>query len=982
MNRLLFGLSLFQIGLFAEIGDIDISSNSHNIGVSSNLNTLKISWSQPTTDGDILQKYRWKFDLNSSSNLEDDIDAKEIVASSNSLEIPLDEYQDGEYYFHILAITEEGDSGVDWGFGKIILDRTPPPVEIVNIILEDQSVEISLKSTENGTSIYYTLDEIEPTAQSIKFETPFKIYSSKVIKFIVMDSAGNWSEVSEKSIFVNYSGNIVQFTNIEDGEIIATTSLNGASNITPQIVVTSSNLATYRYKFDSEIYSELVDKDSSIDITRLSDGSHTLYARGSDQLGNRQIEESSIIFTVDNSAPKYIYGYIDNIILGDRNIFATGKSLTLFADENALIRYTIDGDTPSKTFGKIYNQEIVVTNDLSLKMVAYDSLGNIGNIENISIIIDRENPSLPKIFDKNKSELNSSNIAFYQDSFLYDRTQNFSFTSSDNQTQTPTIFWTLDGKTPTILNSDSGNVSVTSTSTLQFIAVDEVNNSTKIQRIDFVIDSTAPKSLSSTLSEGCINKDAVYNCIHQNIEIQLIAIDNETPDNLNIYYTQNGELPDRDDLNIESKENVSLILTQNEKTFKYVAYDKVGNRSETKIVRLRYDIEAVNSFLEIIASLSIENGVSINSKNIRKVDVTISNGGNTVFYYYKLDSGDFIFESNISQSIDISNLSDGNHTLKVIASNGELNSTENSITFKVDNTAPSNPIISGITSFADRTTVLIEIADEDNDTKVYYSLNGATPSIESFEYSESFNISETLIVRTFAIDNVGNRSGEVSKTFTKIISISDTNNTDGTDNPDINETIPDTEEPETPDENPDTENPNTPDDSNIVDVVLIVGGEKLTIENSDGNLEYVEINYPKGTTFSDDGDKSFAFESKDIFQNITVSQSGDILTTITKGREVLEINSTLNSQTVSILENGEVLIKNEPVISDSGKRSNVEIRISSKEIEINLIVDGKNSNFPTINLDGESANISISLQNDNSINIELEVPLSYKNLIF
>ena len=967
-------LFFVNLQLFAGISSIEISSTTHSLGVASNSDEVIINWRTPTVTDDTLSVYRWTFDKNSTSLLDDDLTAKEISSSSNSLTIPLDDNSDGEWFFHIIAVTELGDSGADNHFGKIIVDKTPPTILISNQILENAEVEISLKSPENGVSIFYTLDGSTPTENSQKYENPFRIYSNKIVKIIGIDSSKNTSSVIEKSFSVSYSGNIAKVDNIVENQIFATKSKNGASKIIPQITVSASDLATYKYRIDSNQYSENVNKDVGIDISNLSDGEHSIFLRGIDSLGNSQIEPTKISFKVDNTEPKYLTGKVDNQILGERNIFATNKILTISTDENATIRYTTDGDTPTKTFGKTYKDSISITNNTVVKLIAYDSLGNIGEVKTFEIIIDREKPTLPKVFDSQKVELNNLHSAFYEDKYLFqDKAQTFYFTSSDNYTNSLKFIWTLDKSSPNLLNSNSGNVSVTKTSTLKFLAVDEVNNSTEVQSLDFIIDGNAPQSLKYTLPENCIKQGEVYNCISNKVKVQLSAIDNETPKDINFFYTTTGKSPTNKDLVTDSNNTLSLNLTENQTTFKFVAYDKVGNRSTEKVLLLKYDVQAVNDSLKIYSSLSLNSGALINSEKMAKIDVNISNGGETLYYYYKFErNSSFSFESNISRGIDISKLTDGNYTLSVIASNnGEINSTENKITFTVDNTAPTNLEILGNRTF--ETSVNVTISIDDNNSKIFYTLNGATPSITSFEYNQSFTFSETTVLKAIGIDEVGNQSDIISVTFSKIAppppqdnsQISPTDSTDATDNNNSQEETPDTNT---------TENQDTTNDFNIVDVIKTDSGEKLLIENSDGETKNIAINFPKDVTFSDDGDKKYSLDDKEII----ISNSGEISVKI---GGTVEANSTLNSQTVTMLDSG-IIIKSDKIKSDSGAVAEIQITSSTDILEINLTVNGKKIYFPTINLNGEKAKIKTYLKDDKSIDIELEIPLNSHNLVF
>lgn len=991
MGKILFIIfSIFQISLLAEIENINISSTSHKRGVVSNLNYFTVNWTQPeTTDNEKINRYFWKIDNNSSSNLEDDYQAKEISISNNSMKIDISNLQDGEYYFHIIAITDLGNSGVNTHFGKIIIDRTSPTLFIFNEIVEDKAVEIFFSSNEQFLKIFYTLDGTTPSDTSSEYIEKFKIFESSTVKYIAIDSAKNSSLVFEKSINVNYVGNVVSFLNIENEDRIATSSKNGATKITPQIVVTATQLEFYRYKFDSTQYSELISKDVPINLQNLNDGTHTLYVEGVDNLGNFQTSVSKLSFIIDNNSPKFIDGYIDNQIIGVRNIFSTNKSLTLFSDDNSSIRYTTDGDTPSRTFGKIYSGAIPITKNISLKIVSYDDLGNMGDIQLMNIIIDREKPTLPIIFDNNQLELNISNPAYYRGKYLFKESQNFSFKSKDNYTDNPTIFWSNDGKTPTILDGNSKSVLINSTSTLKFISADEVNNSTDIQTFDILIDKNSPKYLSYVLSDSCEYKDGVYNCSDKNIQVELKAFDNETPDVLDIFYTLNGKDPSQNDAKVLNKDNIDISLSQNETNFKFIAYDKVRNRSEIISFKVKYYIpENILS-----TSLSVSNNSVINRDFI---NISIENGGDTIGYYYKIDENEFLFEQNKLKPIDISQLSDGQHQLTLIALSGDINSTSNSISFQIDRTPPLIPIVSGNSPFEINT--IISISNSEN-YPIYFSTDGAIPTQK---YSENILVDKTTVIRAFSIDEIGNKSQEIQKTFSKY----ESENPD--EEPNENEPEnPDVSEPENPDdsnnpneepdvsepENPDSDNPETPDtqepvidlpkdDWNIVNIISENSSDILTIQNSNGDSRFITISYPEeNIDFSDDGTKGYIFDDGTISQNTFISPDGKVSIDLESDENIVKADINLGSQSIHILKDGKTNLRFEST-SNSGRIFFLDTSISITELNFNIYINGKKITFPNIQLYGEDAKIEIILMGDNSINLELEVPLSTQDLIF
>lgn len=75
----------------------------------------------------------------------------------------------------------------------------------------------------------------------------------------------------------------------------------------------------------------------------------------------------------------------------------------------------------------------------------------------------------------------------------------------------------------------------------------------------------------------------------------------------------------------------------------------------------------------------------------------------------------------------------------------------------------AEPTISGETPFTGSTTVTITVPDN---TTVYYTTDGSTPSNSSTQYTEPFSITATTTVKAIAYDEDGNASDVVTKEFT------------------------------------------------------------------------------------------------------------------------------------------------------------------------------------------------------------------------
>ena len=77
--------------------------------------------------------------------------------------------------------------------------------------------------------------------------------------------------------------------------------------------------------------------------------------------------------------------------------------------------------------------------------------------------------------------------------------------------------------------------------------------------------------------------------------------------------------------------------------------------------------------------------------------------------------------------------------------------------------APTAPVISGTTPFAETTSVSIQA---EQGAEIHYTIDGVTPTAESPLYSEPITLSDTATVKAIAIKD-GQSSEVASKTFTK-----------------------------------------------------------------------------------------------------------------------------------------------------------------------------------------------------------------------
>jgi hypothetical protein len=591
------------------------------------------------------------------------------------------------------------------------------------------------------------------------------------------------------------------------------------------------------------------------------------------------------------------------------------------------------------------------------------------------------------IFDSSGFELNASNPAYFETKYIYNSEEQFHFILEDDMEIEPTVYWTVDGTSPTNFSS-SGNPLVTKTSTLKFVGIDEVGNRTDIDSRDIVIDKLPPVITDFVITGDCNLRDGIYVCGETNAKIVLVITENITPDDIYINYTTNGEVPSRtsNEANSSSK-TIEVPLSGIVKKVKIAVYDWIENRSDTLSLSLKYEVPVVSP----LANLSLSDGALINFEIASKIDVSIENGGETPLYFYKFDSNNS-FEENSSNSIDISDFDDGEYILSVIASNGEINSSEQNISFEIDNTPPNPPLISGENNFQESSE--INITTDDNSTIYFSKVFGVIPATE---YTGVITITSSTVIYAETEDEVGNRSGMVKKTFLKYgdtnISILDPNATISDDPNTTEPSDPNTTEPSDPNttdpepDDPVIEPDPEPDEPTIdpnygvgildqsgFDVVDTDNGEKIIFYDLAGNeMDIITINYKAVSDIvpSNFGDNSRQYVNSDI--TVRVLPSSDLI--IIYNRVSLYSKVAIN-EIVSFTNSG-FFYQSDGLVSNNGNVATLNFSYVGTSIATNYKLNGGDLGFPEIAVSsGSSISMKISTSSNNSLNFEVEAPLS------
>jgi hypothetical protein len=855
MFRNLSIVFFFTLSLFGEIEQIEVFSTTHKINVSSSSGTLIINWNKPN-NSDI---YQYRYIINNSSLNSLSEGGKRLNSSYNSLSIPLNDLEDGDYYFHIVAESTNLEISPEKIFGKIRIDRTPPSTYISEIKKDDGSVEIILNSREKS-EIYYTLDSSEPTLDSEKYEEPIIVFTDTEIKFLGIDEAENREEVKSRDISVSYRGNIAEFS-ILNGSEIATNGTNGATNPIPYISIFANDLDSFKYQIDNEEFSEWQDSSEKIYVGDLKDGEHNLKVFGRDSFGNIQATSSELVFFVDNTKPDLIISINGNEVLEDSS-FSRSVVLSLSSNENGFIKYTIDGTNPSKISGTTYTKPINISDSSVIKAVAIDTLGNLGDLKNFRITIDRDSPESIDVF-ADSLELNNSHPNFLDGKFIFANEQSLKFTVSEGS-----AYWTLDGTTPTI-RSQSGNLIIEQSATLNFIGADEVGNTTPVETREIIIDTVSPQITDVQMPDSCGIVEDVWVCSESLLNLYFDVFEEATPDYISFYYTTNGDKPTKESSVLESGTSISLSTAI--KKIKVIGFDWIGNESSV----FEFDVRYEKLITSPSALFSIYNGEYINSEKEPKITLTIDDGGATPYFYWKFENDSFQTSYVEPYQIDISKLDEDIHHLTVIVSNGEKNSTTYYKEFSIDNTNPVEPTISGENNFSGTTDIVIEA--EETPITILYSKNYSNPSSR---YLNPITIGETTTIYAQTQDKAGNRSPIVSQKFEKFLEPEE-------EEPEIiepeeeeSEIIEPEEEPEVEDIN-ETEEPeedSPPRDLGNLVVYEKSWGEIIEVESSTGiQFETIAIDFNGSNedvilSNSADGSRSYMLDGT----KTTIKTAGDI----------------------------------------------------------------------------------------------------------
>ncbi len=458
-------------------------------------------------------------------------------------------------------------------------------------------VEVSL-SAEKGTVVYYSIDGSRPNMKSPRYSRPVRFVRSGVLRFFAVDEAGNRESVREESYVIDAQPPSVKAeprpgTFAKPVKVTLRSNERGA--IRYELGGGEASLSSPLYKNPLDISRtttiSFLAVDSAGNKSPAISGEYVIDTvppqavprpPGGEYSGRIRVkietsEPADVFYTIDGSTPsenslKYrgpitinsntTLSYLAVDKVGNRSVrlsqryildssppkttaeppgstFSGAVTVSLLSEEGAVVRYTLDGISPSEA-SPVYEKPIRLVKDTQLKFYGTDRSGNREEVRVEKYTFDTTPPSTrvdppPGYYSKPIS------VTF----------------SSEKSGQ---IFVRRSGQKDYKIYS--GPFVIEKTEKISFYSMDEARNKEPSQVAEYIID-TQPPSTVPYPAPGEYNPPI-------NLELR-------TEKEARIHYTLDGTQPsERSPLY-----RTPLSLTDNV-TIKYFAIDNAGNRERPK----------------------------------------------------------------------------------------------------------------------------------------------------------------------------------------------------------------------------------------------------------------------------------------------------------------------------------------------------------------------------------------------------------------
>jgi len=524
---------------------------------------------------------------------------------------------------------------------------------------------------------------------------------------------------------------------------------------------------TKRQDFSQEPYKY------SWDTTKEIDGTHTILATAKDIAGNQG--ELSITIKVDNTNPTVsitnplnnskvegvvtikanandnegidrVEFFVDNVLLGKDTIFP----------------YELLWNTDNYTYSSVH----------TIKAIAYDKVGNYAESDIITVTITDTKPPEVNILSPNNGDIVSGIVKIKVD--VVDKSGgNIKEIKKPIINKAPSgvdkVEIYVDGNLKATLNStpyeydwDTSGLLYGSTHTIGVKAYDKAGNGSSLKTIQVAIGDNEKPSVTITNPQN----NSIVSGI---IKIQVTADDKisglnkiipKAPSGINKveFYVDNTKIGE----DTSSPYEISWDTTQvsdGDHIIKAKAYDVAGNSSDASITVKVDNTGPTISITEPANNAIVRGTISI------KGSANDPNGLSKVELYINDILKQTYTSNSFEYSWDTTNVQDGDYTIKVKAEDSLGNTSQKSISVKVDNTGPTvsitepanNAVVGGLV------TIKVTVNDANGIDKVeFYIDNTLLGSDASSPYEITWDTKSysdgnyTITVK--AIDKAGNTS--------------------------------------------------------------------------------------------------------------------------------------------------------------------------------------------------------------------------------
>jgi hypothetical protein len=610
------------------------------------------------------------------------------------------------------------------------------------------SQTVSITDTTAGAVIYYTTNGATPTTSTLKYSGPVKVATNETIKAIAVAPGDAMSAVSSASYeiealaptFSLKSGfyasvqtltlsdsmpdTLIYYTTNGSMPTSASTRYTGPIHVstteTVKAIATATGHApsavnTEEYKFNvvsvAPVFSLKAGTYAAAEALAISDatpGALIYYtingstptsasARYTGPIKVGQSESVKAIAAVpgDSTSPVTSAAYVIETAVPTFSLkagtYVGAETLTLSdTTPGSVIYYTINGTAPNTSSSR-YTTPIRLVRSETVKAIALAAAHAWSTVATAQYAIVTTAPTL---------SLRPGTYLGAQAVSLADATPGAA------------IYYTTNGSTPTASSTKySSAIRVVNNETIKAIALISGGIPSAVTSESYVIETVAP---TFSLKAGTY------------LGNKTVTLSDATP-GASIFYTLNGATPTA----TSSKYAGAVPVVQNE-TIKAIALIAGGRASS---------VTAESYVIETTApNLSLKAGTYLGNQTVTLTDAT---PGATIYYTTNgatPTAGSYRYTSPIKLT--------ENETVKAFAvAAGHVSSAVASAAYKLETAVPTFSLKSAAYS----ATQTVTLADSTPGAVIYYTIDGAIPTLSSYKYTAPIKVSKSETVRAIAV---------------------------------------------------------------------------------------------------------------------------------------------------------------------------------------------------------------------------------------